>query len=94
MTQKFDLPERVLPGFVVPLHRSLSEPIMLAGAPRNYVITVCTFAAVLGLGLRLFIVGLLVWVVGMALGIFAARRDPQFMDVIVRHIRHKGELGC
>ncbi|MGH1350234.1 MAG: VirB3 family type IV secretion system protein [Methyloligellaceae bacterium] len=94
MAQNTYLPEQILPGFVVPLHRSLTERILLGGAPRNYVITICTLAAVLGLGLRLFVTGALVWGLGMALGIYAARRDPQFMDVTLRHIKHKGELGC
>ncbi len=89
-----EFPARILPGFVVPLHRSLTEKILLGGAPRNYVITICTMAAVLGLGLRLILPGLLLWILGMAIGIYAARKDPQFLDVLLRHIKHKGDLGC
>ena len=89
-----EFPESILPGYVVPLHRALTEKILLGGAPRNYVITVCTIAAIFGLGLRLFLPGLVIWVVGMGLGIYAARRDPQFMDVLLRHIKHQGDLGC
>ena len=40
-------------GFEVPLHRSLTEPILLAGAPRAIAIVNGTIAAALGLGLRL-----------------------------------------
>ncbi len=92
MSESF--PAKILPGFAVPLHRSLTDPILMGGAPRTYVITICTMAAILGLGLRLFIPGLIVWILGMAIGVYAARRDPQFMDVLQRHVRHKGELGC
>ena len=37
-------------GFEVPLHRSLTEPILLAGAPRSIAIVNGTVAAALGLG--------------------------------------------
>ena len=54
-------------GFEVPLHRSLTEPILLAGAPRSLAILIGTLAAALGLGLRLWIPGLLVWLIGHGL---------------------------
>ena len=34
-----------VPGFAVPLHRSLTEPILLGGAPRAIAIAVGTLAA-------------------------------------------------
>lgn len=83
-----------LPGFEVPLYRSLTDPILLGGAPRGIAILNGTLAAALGLGLRLWIVGLLVWVVGHAIAATAARKDVQFAEVISRHARHKGFLGC
>ena len=67
-----------LPGFEVPLHRSLTEPILLAGAPRNIAILNGTIAAALGLGLQMWVAGILVWAVGHSLSVFAARRDPAF----------------
>ena len=81
-------------GFEVPLHRSLTEPILLAGAPRAIAILNGTLAAALGLGLQLWIAGLLFWVVGHSLAVFAARRDPEFAPVPVRHLRQKGWLSC
>jgi type IV secretion system protein VirB3 len=83
-----------LPGFEVPLYRSLTEPILLGGAPRGIAILNGTLAAALGLGLRLWIVGLLVWVVGHAIAATAARKDVQFAEVISRHGRHNGFLSC
>lgn len=81
-------------GFEIPLHRSLTEPILMGGAPRNVAIINGTLAAALGLGLQLWIVGLLVWVVGHGIAVFAARKDPAFAIVLVRHVRHKGFLTC
>lgn len=81
-------------GFEVPLHRSLSEPILLAGAPRAIAILNGTLAAAIGLGLQLWIAGLLFWVVGHSLSVFAARRDPDFAPVLMRHLRQRGWFQC
>lgn len=76
-------------GYVIPLHRSLTERIMLGGAPRNVAIVNGTLAAAIGLGLQLWIAGLLIWIAGHTAAVIAAKRDPQFMDVLTRHLRHK-----
>lgn len=81
-----------LPGFEVPLHRSLTEPILLAGAPRAVSIINGTVAASVGLGLRLWIAGILVWLVAHMIAVWATRKDPAFVEVLSRHIRHKTEL--
>lgn len=81
-----------LPGFEVPLYRALTEPILLGGAPRTIAIINGTPAAALGLGLRLWVVGLIVWIVGHAIAATAARRDAQFADVISRRCVPSGEF--
>lgn len=81
-------------GFEVPLHRSLTEPILLAGAPRALAIVNGTIAAALGLGLRMWIAGLLFWVIGHSVAVFATKRDPDFAQVLARHLRQKGWLAC
>ncbi len=53
-----------VPGYTVPLHRALSEPILLGGAPRAIAIMNGTLAGAIGLGLRLWLVGLAIWAVG------------------------------
>ena len=58
-----------LPGFATPAHRALSEPILLGGAPRSLAIVNGTLAGALGLGLRLWLVGLLCWALGHALAV-------------------------
>jgi type IV secretion system protein TrbD len=80
-------------GYEAPVHQSLTEPILLAGAPRNLAITLGTVAAAIGLGLRLWFAGLLLWVVGHAAAAMAAKRDPHFVDVVRRHLRYPPYLG-
>ena len=82
-----------VPGFVVPLHRSLTEPILLGGAPRSIAILNGTLAAAISLGLRLWVAGLLIWLIGHGLAVWAAKRDPLFVDVVRRHLRIPGRLG-
>ena len=81
-------------GYSVPLHCSLTEVILLGGAPRMAAILNGTLAAALGLGLQMWGVGLAYWVVSHGLCVLAAKRDPQFMEVLVRHVRHRGYLSC
>ena len=81
-------------GFEIPLHRALTEPILLAGAPRSIAIVNGTIAAALGLGLQMWLVGILIWVVGHSLAVFAAKRDPDFAQVLARHLRQKAYLSC
>lgn len=76
-------------GFEVPLHRSLTEPILLGGAPRTVAIANGTLAAAVGLGLQLWLPGLALWLVGHALAVWGARMDPQFMQVFARHIKQR-----
>jgi type IV secretion system protein VirB3 len=81
-------------GFEIPLHRSLTEPILLAGAPRGIAILNGTVAAAMGLGLRLWIAGLILWLVGHSIAVFAAKRDPDFAAVLTRHVRQRSWLSC
>jgi type IV secretion system protein VirB3 len=78
----------------VPLYRSLTEPILLAGAPRSIAILNGTVAAAIGLGLQLWLAGLILWVVGHTIAVMAARHDPHFAQILPRHLRHKAHLAC
>ncbi len=80
-------------GFVAPLHRALTGPILMGGAPRSVAIVNGTLAAALGLGLRLWIAGLLLWFVGHMVAVWAAKRDPDFVEVVRRHVRIPGHLN-
>lgn len=84
-----DLPE----GYVIPVRRSLTEPILMGGVPRTAAILNGTLAAALGLGLQLWVLGIIYYVCAHTLCVFFASRDPQFMDVLIRHIKHKAYLS-
>jgi type IV secretory pathway TrbD component len=81
-------------GFEAPVHRALVEPILLGGAPRGVAILNGTVAAALGLGLQQWVAGLLLWAVGHSIAVLAAKRDHDFVPVLVRHLRQRGHLTC
>lgn len=81
-------------GFEAPIHGSLGQPILLGGAPRGLAIVNGTIAAAIGLGLQQWLAGLAIWVIGHSIAVFAARRDPDFAPVLMRHLRQKGYFGC
>jgi type IV secretion system protein VirB3 len=81
-------------GFEVPIHASLGSPILLGGAPRGIAIVNGTIAAAVGLGLQQWVVGLALWAIGHSVAVFAARRDPDFARILIRHLRQKGHLAC
>ena len=83
-----NLPE----GFYTPVRRSLTEPILLAGAPRAVSIINGTLAAAIGLGLRLWLVGIAFWMLAHLVSVWATRRDAAFVDVVRRHLRYPTHL--
>ena len=88
MTAPANLPE----GFEAPLHRALTEPILLGGAPRTVAIANGTLAAAVGLGLQLWLPGMACWFVGHMLAVWGARADVQFMQVFGRHVKYPALL--
>ena len=82
------------PGFDAPVHRALTEPILIAGAPRAVAILNGTLAAAVGLGLRLWIVGL----VSARARTRRGSRGPRdatrpSLDVVRRHLRYPAHFG-
>ena len=82
-----------IPGFVTPVHRALTEPILMGGAPRSIAIVNGTLAAALGIGLRL-------WVAVSSSGSSATWSPsgppsaiPEFVEVVRRHLRIPGHLN-
>jgi type IV secretion system protein VirB3 len=80
-------------GFEAPVHRALTEPILLAGVPRAVAILNGTVSAAIGLGLRLWIAGLVLWALGHIAAVWAAKRDPLFVEVVRRHVRYPAYFG-
>ncbi|PVX31561.1 conjugal transfer protein TrbD [Sphingomonas pokkalii] len=73
---------------------SSSRAVSSPGAPRGIAILNGTLAAAMGLGLQQWIAGLLLWLAGHSLAVFAAKRDPDFATVLARHLRQKACLSC
>lgn len=77
-----------IPGFEIPIHRSLTERILLAGVPREAALLNATFTAA-------FVFGLQYWYalpVGIGLHWLAlrlTRRDSRFFDVLRRALRFR-----
>ncbi len=82
-----------IPGFEAPVHRALTEPILLAGAPRAVAILNGTVSAAIGLGLRLWVAGLVLWALGHMAAVWAAKRDPLFVEVVRRYVRYPAHFG-
>jgi type IV secretion system protein VirB3 len=82
-----------VPGWAVPVHKALTDHILLAGAPRAIAILNGTLAGAVGLGLRLWLVGLVIWAVGHFTAVWAARRDPLLFEVGRRHLRLPAHLS-
>jgi type IV secretion system protein VirB3 len=80
-------------GFEAPVHRALTERILLAGAPRAVAILNGTLSAAIGLGLRLWVAGLVLWALGHMAAVWAAKRDPLFVEVVRRHVRYPAHFG-
>lgn len=76
----------MIPGYELPVHRSLTEPILLGGVPRTPAILLWTIAAALGFGMQQ------IWVVPIALFchfilIALTRHDPYFFEVFIRALK-------
>ena len=87
-------PREAIAGFYAPIHRALTEPLLLGGAPRSVVIINGTLAAAVGLGLRLWLAGAALWLLGHLAAVWAAKRDPAFVDVVRRHLRYPQHLAA
>jgi len=81
-----------IPGYHAPVHRALTEQILLGGAPRAVAIANGTLAGAIGLGLRLWLAGIVIWAIGHIAAVWAAKRDAQFVDVARRHLRYPNFL--
>jgi len=78
-------------GFEVPIHRSLTQPILVAGLPRSLAFFLWIITAALGMGLHQ------IWVLPISLVLHmvfaaAAKRDPYFFDVLLRAVRARHRL--
>ena len=87
-----DRPEQI-EGYELPLHVALTQPILLAGAPRAFAILNGTLALVVGLGLHLWWLGFPAGAAVHAAAVLMGKRDPDWFDVFRRHLRQPAYLA-
>jgi type IV secretion system protein VirB3 len=80
------------PGYEIPFHGALAEPITIAGAPRAAAVSIGTLTAVICLGLQAPLIGLPLGLALHAAVAWASRHDPYVLDVLRRHLRHRAHL--
>jgi len=81
----------MIEGYEIPLHRSLTEVILLGGVPRTPAILLWTTAAALGFGMQQ------IWVLPFAVLLHLVlvaltRRDPFFFEVFIRALKSPKRL--
>lgn len=80
-------------GFEIPIHRSLTEPILMGGVPREIAIINGTMAGAFVLGAQMYLT-IPIFIVIHFLAVIATKKDPQFFDAFKRHINHKPFYGA
>ena len=76
-------------GFDVPLHRSLVEPMLLAGLPRTVALVLWTGVGAIAFGLHQL------WVlpIGIVLhGAAVTKADPYFFDIVILAVKTQRRL--
>ena len=74
------------PLYELPLHRSLTEPMLLGGVPRSFAILNGTLLAALVLALHAWF-AIPLGLVTHAVAVAATKRDPDWIGVLRRHLR-------
>ena len=75
-------------GFEIPIHRALTQTIMIAGAPRELTIINGTLTAAMVLGMQ-SLLGLPIGLVIQLLAVAISKHDPQFFDTFRRQVRQR-----
>ncbi len=76
------------PGFSITIHGSLTKPMLIAGAPRQFTILNAVILAAFLLGLHSLLI-IPVCIVLQLCAMWLTKRDPYGFQIILRHIRQK-----
>ncbi|MGE3317059.1 MAG: VirB3 family type IV secretion system protein [Planctomycetaceae bacterium] len=74
-------------GFEIPLHQSLTEPMLLAGVPRQLGIVTLLFTLLTSLALQVWWIGLPVGAAVHAITAALTRYDPHWWAIVRAHLR-------
>jgi type IV secretion system protein VirB3 len=78
-------------GFEVPLHRSLVEPMLLAGLPRTVALVLWTGVGAIAFGLHQLWV-LPIGIVLHGAGAAVTKADPYFFDIVILAVKAQRRL--
>lgn len=81
-----------VPGYQIPIHTSLTTPILLAGAPRTFTLLNGTFGAAVTLGLHSWF-ALPLFFIAQAIVAMLTKKDPYFLQISLRHMKQKDYYG-
>jgi type IV secretion system protein VirB3 len=73
-----------VPGFYVPLHRSLTEPVLIAGVPPQIAIGLGTVTGILVLAWHFYALVPVLLMAHLA-AVAVCRRDPHAFDIIFQN---------
>lgn len=79
-----DLPE----GYYVPLHRSLTEPVLIAGVPRDFFFMNWSAGIAITISFTIYPFLIITFILH-ALMIYVTKKDPQYFGALRRHINDK-----
>lgn len=71
-----------------PLHQALIKPVVLLGAPRGLTIINIVFSLCMFMSFKAWWV-IVFTVVTQSIGVCMVKNDPDFMEVLLRHLKHQ-----
>ncbi|MDA0912011.1 MAG: VirB3 family type IV secretion system protein [Proteobacteria bacterium] len=79
-------------GFVIKIHNSLTTPLLTAGVPRQFFILNGTLGAAIVLGMQSWY-GIPIFIIMHTVAVLMTKKDPQFFQVMVRHVKQRNYYG-
>jgi type IV secretory pathway TrbD component len=76
----------------IPIHSSLIQPILVAGAEREYTILIGFMAVIIwvaGKSVLAFGLAIAIWVIGMFIGRIMTKKDPYGFKILLRHVKYR-----
>ena len=79
-------------GYVQPVRQALIQPVLVAGVPRAFAILNGTAMTALGLGAHQILIAVPLGLGLHATAVVLTKRDPLWLDVLLRHLRQPRRL--
>lgn len=82
----------VAEGYEVPLHTSITQPILLGGVDRNIALMIWTPVAAFSLPLGYFYIAIPIGLILHAIIAWFTSKEPHFYVIMRRHLKQKSFL--